>query len=183
MFPVSTVVASICQERRGEGRNYKTSVFTGNIMVLPLVFSSLLVDVSLDHTTNNQTNLRIQCLISPERRRPATPVHCFPLHMWILCSHSPVGYHETSLTSAQIRENQINASKRSPRQCSDLHVVLLADDLSVSPGQTRTDCRNRLADPAASSVIHNHVKSEGEHLVILENMEHVERQASGIWRP
>lgn len=56
MFPVSTVVASICQELRVERRNYKTSVFTGNIMVLPLVFSSLLVDVSLDHTTNKQTS-------------------------------------------------------------------------------------------------------------------------------
>lgn len=50
---------------------------------------------------------------------------------------------------------------------SDLHVVLLTDDLSVSPGQTGADCRNRLADPLATSVIHLHVKAEGEHLVIL----------------
>lgn len=51
-----------------------------------------------------------------------------------------------------------------------LHVVLLADDLSVSPGQTRADCRNRLADPLTSIILHHHIKSEGECLVILEIM-------------
>lgn len=56
-------------------------------------------------------------------------------------------------------------------RCSDLHVVLLTDDLSVSPDQPRTDCRNRLADPS-TSITHYHVKSEGEQLIILENRKH-----------
>lgn len=54
--------------------------------------------------------------------------------------------------------------------CSDLHVVLLTYDLSVGPRQTRTNCRHGSADPLATTVIHQHVKSEGEHLVVLENM-------------
>lgn len=54
-----------------------------------------------------------------------------------------------------------------------LHVVLLADDLSVSPGQTRADCRNRLADPLTSSILHHHIKSEGERLIILEIMKRI----------
>lgn len=53
---------------------------------------------------------------------------------------------------------------------SDLHVVLLADDLPVGPGQTGTDCRNRLADPLAPSIVHHHVEAEGEHLVVLREM-------------
>lgn len=64
-----------------------------------------------------------------------------------------------------------------------LHVVLLADDLSVSPGQTRADCRNRLADPLTSSIPHHHIKSEGERLVILEIMKRITALSHGSGMP
>lgn len=133
-------------------------------------------------------------VILPERRQPPTSLHSPPadLHMKTLCSRSPGQHHEISLETKSV-SGQISLSSSSSSRCSDLHVVLLTDDLSVSPDQTRTDCRNRPTGPRSTSITHYHVKAEGEHLVILENRNCVSLDqgygevelpgcGSGLWR-